>query len=110
MTAMSQDELKSPDPNPYEFGEIPEPDPFQDPVRPRPPGPVAVFFSVVLGLVVAAATFCVTFFFTCLGISNSSLNDEAEITIVFGVSGLTAVGALVLSVWGLLKLGKLFRS
>lgn len=106
---MSDDKPASPDQNPYEVAPVMPPSGFRD--RDRPPGPVAIFFSVLLGIAVATITFGVTFFFTCLGVSSTnSMNNSGGMAIVLVISGLTTVGAFVFTVWGLLKLVKLFRS
>ena len=108
---MTEDASGPADQNPYEVAQVGGMNPFSEPARPRPPGPIAIFFSVVLGLTVAAVTLCVTFLFTFPGVrSTQSLNDEGGIVIVVLVSALTAIVAFVFTVWGLLKMGKLFRS
>jgi hypothetical protein len=93
--------------NPYEVMEFTERDKVVD--RARPPGLIVSFLSVVLGLVVATAAFGASFLI-CLGlVSEGTLADEARAAIVFGVSLLVFITAFLLTVWGLLKTGKLFR-
>ncbi len=101
--------MSAPEPNPYEVS------PFTDPAAIRDdrskPGPVAVGFSVTLGLIVAIATFCVTFFFTCLGmisVQQPEINEFGEV-IVFAVAGVTALAAFMFTVWGVLAVVKLFK-
>ncbi len=92
-----------PDANPYVASEVT--DRVIDPLRSRQPGPVAIFFSVVTGLVVACLTFGATFFVTCLGLnSTKSMNNEFGIAMVFGIAGLTAIAAFVFTLWGFLKI------
>ncbi|HQX52619.1 MAG TPA: hypothetical protein PK992_18830 [Planctomycetaceae bacterium] len=92
-----------PDSNPYVVSEVT--DRVIDPLRSRQPGLVAIFFSVVVGLVVACLTFGATFFVTCLGLtSTTSMNNEFGVLAVFGIAGLTAIAAFVFTLWGVLKI------
>ncbi len=101
--------MSTPEPNPYEVS------PFTDPVVIRDdrlkPGPVAIVFSVILGLLVAVVMFCVTFFFTCLGmmsVQKPDINAAGEV-IVFAVAGVTAIASFIFTYWGVLKLVRMFK-
>ena len=100
----------TPEPNPYEVS--PFTDPAATPGQRSKPGPVAVVFSVILGLVVAVVMFCVTFFFTCLGmmsVQKPDINAAGEV-IVFAVAGVTAIASFIFTYWGMLKLVRMFKS
>lgn len=104
---MADGDLQSSDPNPFAVAEVRESDVFSD--RSRRPGLIVTFFAAVLGLVVATTAFGVSFLI-CLGLtSTGSLDEEARVAIVFGVSLLVFLSVFLFTVWGLLKPGKLFR-
>ncbi len=100
--------MSEPEPNPYEvspFAEL-----AASPDQRSKPGPVAVVFSVILGLVVAIAMFCVTFFVTCLGVSSvRELDNEFGFFIMCAIAGLTAIAAFLFTYWGIMKLVRMFK-
>ena len=90
--------MNPPDDNPFVAPQVPDHAGLPDGLK-RQPGPVAIIFSVLVGIVVAAVTFCVTFFFTCLGVMaiDEQIGEAGEV-FVFLVAGLTAIAALWLTV------------
>jgi len=100
--------MSTPEPNPYEFS--PFTDPAASPDQRSKPGPIAVVFSVILGLVVAVVMFCVSFFFTCLGVmSLPQHQSEFDLAICSIIAGVTAIAAFVFSYRGILKLVRMFK-
>lgn len=65
------------------------------------PGPLAIFFSILSGLVVAVVVFAATFVFTCAGLR---WDDELGIEFVFVIAGITAIAAFAFTLWGILKI------
>ncbi len=77
----------------------------------RAPGPVAILFAVVLGAATAIVTFCLTFFFTCLGLPNVAPSfDSTVLVIVFGIAIATTIAVTWFAVWGFLKLVSAVKS
>lgn len=77
----------------------------------KTPGPVAIIFAILLGATTAVVTFCVTFFFTCLGLSGSGNGmPGATMTAVFVIAIVTAVAATWFAVWGFLNIVKAVKS
>ncbi len=77
----------------------------------KTPGPVAIIFAILLGAVTAIVTFCVTFFFTCLGLTGpggSGSNATLPAAILVGI--LTAIALTWFAVWGFLKIVTALRS
>ena len=104
--------MSTPEPNPYEV--VPFPDSVASPDDRSKPGPVAIAFSVILGLLIAAVVWQGTIFFTCVGLGYDFLDivfnmSESDWWIIFTVAGVTGIAAFVLSVMGMLKLVRMFK-
>ena len=99
--------MSTPEPNPYEVS------PFTDPAAsPDPrskPGPVAVVFSVILGLLVAGVVGIATFLATCLGTYEYTRVENTSFAIAIPVAVLTAIAMFLFTYWGLLKLVRMFK-
>lgn len=93
--------------NPYVAPQVHDAPPFDR----KKPGPVAIFFGIVIALAMAGLTFCVSFFFTCLGVMSVS-NGPGVISeaLVFLIAGLTAIAAFALTLWGFLKVVRSMKS
>lgn len=77
----------------------------------KTPGPVAIIFAILLGAATAVVTFCVTFFFTCLGLTGpggSGSNATFPAAILVGI--LTAIALTWFAVWGFLKIVTALKS
>ena len=91
------------DDNPFTASEFRER--VADPSKRSKPGPIAVFFSVVLGLVVAVVVFAATFFFTCLGVSSiKGLDNEFGFALICGIAGITAIATFAFTFRGIQKI------
>jgi hypothetical protein len=78
----------------------------------KSPGPVAVF-AVLLGAATAIVTFCVTFFFTCLGLTGpggSSSSPGVTFSTVLLIAIATAILVTCFAVWGFLKILRALKS
>lgn len=104
MTELNEDHS-----NPYEASAVP--DQSIAPLSRSQPGPVAIVFSVFIGLTVAVVTFAVTFFFTCLGLTPTrAIDNEFGFIILILIAGITAIAAFVFTTWGILKIVRALKS
>jgi len=72
-------------------------------------GPIAIFFGFVIACALAAATFVLSFFFTCLGVVSVVGDGNFAWILVWGISGLTTIAAFAFSLWGFLKVVEGFK-
>jgi hypothetical protein len=103
-----------PDNNPYIASEVMERG--AEPSQRSQPGPIAIFFSVVLGMVVAVVVFAATFAVTCLGTCAVEQSDKSALDnefaknylglVIFGLPCITASAAFVFTLPRILKFGR----
>lgn len=101
----SPDDASSPAPNPYVAPDILDipPDTSQK------AGPIAIFFGFVIACVLAAATFGLCFFFTCLGVLSIGGDGPFAWIVIWAITGLTTLAAFAFSLWGFLKIVEGFK-
>ena len=77
----------------------------------KTPGPVAIIFAILLGGTTAVVTFCLTFFFTCLGMTGpGGSTGETVLPISLLVGSVTAIALTWFAVWGFLKIVMAFKN
>ena len=77
----------------------------------KSPGPVAIIFAILLGATTAVVTFCLTFFFTCLGMTGpGGSTGEIVFPISLLVGAVTAIALTWFAVWGFLKIVKALKN
>jgi hypothetical protein len=100
--------MSEPDDNPFL---APQSKDFARDARARgEPGVVATIIGVIAGLIIAVVMFCVTFFFTCLGVL--SIDDPIGAfgeSLVFAVAGITAAASFAFTVWGIRRISAAIR-
>jgi hypothetical protein len=71
----------------------------------KTPGPLTIITAILIGGVTAVVTFCVTFFFTCLGLADfGGSSSGATLTTVALIAIVTAIIVTWFAVWGFLKI------
>lgn len=81
----------------------------------KTPGPVAIIFAILVGATTAVVTFCMTFFFTCLGLAGlvpggGGWTSDAAFPLSLLVGVVTAIAATWFAVWGFLKVVRALKN
>lgn len=106
-------EPQSPDDNPYLASQVPD---IATSVGDRKTlGTVAIIFAILLGVTTAVVTFCMTFFFTCLGLTGlvpgrGGWTSDAALPLSMLVGVVTAIAATWFAVWGFLKVVRAMKN